>query len=237
MAEPRKMQSEPTSAKCSLKRRLFALEIAESATIEAATTSAAAAAAVTKASASTATSSTTAPPTARSASASTSTVVVTRCRVVQTRDATLNGDTIHRGECFLGLVDGAEFDVAEALGLSTLTVGGESDTNDRSVFAELIANDVRGSGKGNVGDEDRRTRLTELTISVLVGTFFPRLSGGSRLGEVNIDRATINLLAIHGGLSFLAVGQRAYDVFDTVYSTLPRRTACLAHSTLGSRNE
>lgn len=169
----------------SLESDLAALELRDAALglVEATVTATTeAAAAATEATAATATTTTTAAAaTETTATATTATTEAATVTVsgaggaeVQTEGTALELLTVEGTVSGLSLFDGAELDVAEALGAARLGVSGQADAQDGTLLGEHVTESILGSAEGQVADEE----------SVGLGAGLVTVLAGASLGAV-----------------------------------------------------
>lgn len=111
------------------------------------------------------------------------------------------------GNGSLGLLDGRELDVTEALGLARLAVGGKTDRKDLTALGKGAAEIVLSGSEGQVADEKGVGSLTSRGVVEGLGLLL-----GARLGKVNTDGTAVNLLAGKGQSSLGTLGGGKVDV-------------------------
>lgn len=119
-----------------------------------------------------------------------------------------NGSTVQLSEHSLGVLNGVEGDIAEALGAAIIGVGGQTDAGNLADLTEEVADGVLVNVERKVTNEEC-VALGADAVTVLLGTIVGTIARGrvSRLsiGVVEVNGATLNLLALH---SLVRLGAR-----------------------------
>merc|ERR1712098_289001 len=95
--------------------------------------------------------------TSSATSTSTATTITTiwlRCSIVKSDGTASNIGTGHSLKSGLGIINGREGDVSEALGVTSLHISWKSDVDDSSVLAESLTDSVLISIEGQVAQEE-----------------------------------------------------------------------------------
>lgn len=171
---------------------------ATTATTTTTATEAAAAAATTEATTATATATTAA------AEATTVTASGTGSGEVKTDGTALDLLAVEGGVSSLGLLDGGELDVTEALGATGLLLSGETDTEDGTLGTEDLVESILSGAEGKVTNEESVALgaggVTEGASTVL-GAVSTGLGSGAGSSVVKVDGTAIEvgtLLGVHG---------------------------------------
>jgi hypothetical protein len=126
---------------------------------------------------------------------------------VQTDRAALELLTVEGTVGSLGLLNGAELDVAEALGAAGLGVSGKADAENAALLGEQVTDGILGCAEGKVADE-KSVGLGASLVTVLagasLGTVIATLGLGLALSSVvKVDGTTVEVGTLLGlvGLS------------------------------------
>lgn len=112
-----------------------------------------------------------------------------------------NGGTSLSLQNALGILDRVEGNVAEALEVTSLHVGGETDARDLASVAEEGVDGVLVDVEGEVADEESvglGAQGITVGLSAVIGTLTGVGLGGTSIGVVKVQGTTVNLLALHG---------------------------------------
>lgn len=171
---------------------------ATTATTTTTATEAAAAAATTEATTATATATTAA------AEATTVTASGTGSGEVKTDGTALDLLAVEGGVSSLGLINGGELDVTEALGATGLLLSGETDTEDGTLGTEDLVESILSGAEGKVTNEESVALgaggVTEGASTVL-GAVSTGLGSGAGSSVVKVDGTAVEvgtLLGVHG---------------------------------------
>lgn len=211
-----------------LEGHLLALEVAEATTVGRETTTAATGISATAtATASTVAKASTASTSAATASAATTTeatatatavttAVITGSSKVDADVASVNVLAAETVKSSLGLLDGAELNVSEALGGAGVAVGGQRDTSDLTEGAEGLADGVVGRVEGEVANEQCVARRTTLITKLFGASGTLVLVLLARLAEVNVQSTAVEVRVVEsllGSLRLISVAE--LDVSET----------------------
>jgi hypothetical protein len=95
----------------------------------------------------------------------------------------------------LSTLDSLELNVSETLGGAGLTVGWQTDGLNSTVFSESVVQRVFVGGEGHVADPQGGAWRV-LLVTELLGSLLRVLRGRSSGSVVDVDRSTVNLLAV-----------------------------------------
>lgn len=204
---------------------LVALEVVEAATVggettatTTATTTSATATAVAKATTAATTAATAAAASTEAATATTVTaaVVVTSGSKVDANVTAVNILSAQTVKSGLSLLDSGELNVSEALGGTSVTVGGERDTGNLAVLAESLANGVVGGVEGEVSNEQSVAGSAALVTELLGASSTLVLVLLAGLAEVDVQSTTVKVGIVEGLLGRLrSVGGCELNVTET----------------------
>lgn len=128
----------------------------------------------------------------------------TGSREVKTDSTALDLLAVESGVSSLGLIDGSELDVTEALGAAGLLLSGETDTEDGTLGTEDLVESILSGGEGKVTNEESvALGAGGVTVgaSTVLGAVSTGLGSGAGSGVVKVDGTAIEvgtLLGIHG---------------------------------------
>merc|ERR1712098_1006388 len=154
--------------------------------------------------------------TSSATSTSTATTITTiwlRCSIVKSDGTASNIGTGLSLKSGLGIINGREGDVSEALGVTSLHISWKSDVDDSSVLTESLTDSVLISIEGQVAQEESVGGRV-LGVAICLSTALSAVSWWcirTRSGEVNIGLATINhatLLGLKSGSGRSRAGER-----------------------------
>lgn len=187
-----------------------------------AATTTATATTATEATAATATESTAATTTTTTTTAAEATVTAsgTGSREVKTDSATLDLLTVKSGLSSLGLIDGRELNVTEALRTAGLLISGETDAEDGALGSENLMKNILTGAERKVTNEESVTFRADVVTegaSTVLGTVSTGLGGLASGSVVKVDGTTVKvgtLLSVHslnsiGGVDELDVTETA----------------------------
>lgn len=109
----------------------------------------------------------------------------------------------------LGLLNGAELNVTEALGTTGLGVSGQADAENAALLGEQVADRILGSAEGEVADEESvglRAGLVTVLAGASLGTVTTLLLVLAASGVVQVDSTAIELRVLLGGVSLSGIG-------------------------------
>jgi hypothetical protein len=170
------------------------------------------------------------------------TIVLARRAVVKTDGTASKLGTLKSTQRLTSFINRGELDVFEALELTGLHVSGQSDSLDLTIFAEEFFHALLVGAPGDIADEEGArfgTSLVTIVLSTRFGTIF--VIGltilGARLGEIDVQRAVINLSALLVFVRLCGIGSISeFDIPESVAllnlilseeESLPSRTASL----------
>lgn len=210
-----------------LEGHLLALEVVEAATVGGETTTASTAAAVATTSATSATASAVKASTASTATATASTEAAATATAITTAvvassskvDADVASVDVLAAKTVkgsLGLLDGAELDVSEALGGTGVAVGGQRDTGDFTEGAESLADGVVGGVERKVANEQGVARRATLVTKLLGASGALVLVLRAGLAEIDVQSPAVEVGVVESLLGSLRLrGVAELDVSET----------------------
>jgi hypothetical protein len=141
---------------------------------------------------------TSAAPTTKATATTTSATITTsvlraRLAVVETHGAVVHITTLHGLESSCSFIDRREGDIAVALGVAGLVVGGDSDTKDSAVWFECVRDRLLIGFEGEIANEECIGRLADLVSTCLATSVLALVVAWFGVGEVNVQGTIVEL--------------------------------------------